>query len=81
MRFQTKFSQAKTAKRIADRENVPTTQETGSMPDDEVAAAVLRIVGMEPDNYADLDPHPSSLDLPAQRQKRKTPRKAATNPV
>ena len=63
MRFQTKFSQAKTTKRVADRKNVPTNQETGSMTADEVAAAVLRIVGTEPDDYADLDPHPSSLDL------------------
>jgi len=33
----------------------------------EVTAAVTAVVGEEPDTFADMDEHPSSLDLPTQK--------------
>ena len=32
-------------------------------------AAVKAVIGEEPDTFADVDEHPSSLDLPTQKQK------------
>jgi len=34
------------------------------IPDSDVKAAVRAVVGNEPDTFAGIDPHPSSLDLP-----------------
>jgi hypothetical protein len=35
----------------------------------EVTAAVKAVIGEEPDTFADVDEHPSSLDLPTQKPK------------
>ena len=64
MRLQAKFLKTKT-KKMADQKNILPTQRTGSMTEDDVASAVLRVVGTDlDDSYEDVDDHPSSLDLP-----------------
>jgi hypothetical protein len=52
-------------KKMADQKNISPTQRIGSMTEDDVASAVLRVVGEDVDGtYPEVDSHPTSLDLP-----------------
>ena len=64
MQFRATFMKSNMAKNSADnRGKVSQTQKPGRLSEDDVAAAVLRVIGEEPDTFDDIDDHPASLDL------------------
>jgi len=50
-------------KKVVSQANPPPTRKTNFLPEDKIASAVLAVVGIEPDEYHDLDDHPGNLDL------------------